>query len=80
MSYATLPERRSTAICPLSEQERKVLYLLWEGLQRKEIAEVMGLSPKTVHNYTCTLYRKMGVHNAVQAVRFGLEHGWLDIS
>lgn len=79
MKYAVVPERRATEESPLSAQERKVLYLQWEGLQRKEIAEVLGLTPKTVHNYTCSLYRKLGVHSAMQAVRVGLARGWLTL-
>lgn len=64
----------------LSPQELEVLRYLWDGMQRKEIAQVMGLSDKTVQNYTLTLYQKLNVHTNVQAVREGVERGILKVA
>jgi len=54
---------------PLSEREQQVLDRLVEGLRTKEIARSLGLSPRTVEIYRYAVYRKMGVHNAVDLVR-----------
>lgn len=63
-----------------SPQEHAVLRCLWDGMQQKEIAMALGISTKTVKNYTLTLYQKFQVHTNVQAVRKGLELGLLELS
>lgn len=53
---------------PLSAQERRVLALVAEGKTNKEIAVVMGLSPKTVKNYLSSVFQKLKVSNRSEAV------------
>jgi DNA-binding NarL/FixJ family response regulator len=63
----------------LSAREFEVLRLLVQGHSVKEIAESMGLNPKTVANHQSTIKQKMGADTAIQllkmATQLGLETG-----
>jgi len=50
----------------LSEQQLKVARYSCEGLNFKEIARHMDLSPGTVRNYLHIIYRKLGVNTKLQ--------------
>ncbi|NEW52329.1 response regulator transcription factor [Nocardia cyriacigeorgica] len=51
----------------LTEQERKLLTLLGEGLTNRQIAARMFLAEKTVKNYVSRLLAKLGVERRTQA-------------
>lgn len=48
---------------PLTPTERKVLHLLLTGLSEKLIAEQLGRSYHTTHDWVTSIYRKFGVNN-----------------
>ncbi len=50
----------------LSEQDRKLVELIGEGLTNREIAERMYLSEKTVKNYVSSLLTKLGLARRTQ--------------
>lgn len=52
---------------PLSEQERRVLRLLVAGRSNPEIANALVISLNTVKTHVQSLYRKLDVHNRVEA-------------
>lgn len=52
---------------PLSPQEHKIVALVAEGKTNKEIAAVMGLSPKTVKNYLSNIFQKLQITRRSQA-------------
>ncbi|WP_405138008.1 response regulator [Nocardia sp. NBC_01388] len=54
----------------LTEQERKLLDLLGEGLTNRQIAERMFLAEKTVKNYVSRLLAKLGMERRTQAAVF----------
>jgi two-component system response regulator DevR len=54
----------------LSEQERKVLDLIGEGLTNRQIGERMFLAEKTVKNYVSNLLAKLGMQRRTQAAAF----------
>lgn len=62
----------------LTDQERRILDLLAEGLTNREIAERMFLAEKTVKNYVSNLLAKMGMQRrteaAVYAARLSERH------
>ena len=58
----------------LSEQERRVLELLSEGLSNREIANEMFLAEKTVKNYVSNLLAKLGFHRRTEAALFAQKH------
>ena len=57
----------------LSPRERETLLLLLKGGSEKEIAEALGLSPKTIHQYVVSLYRKFNVRSRPELMALWLE-------
>jgi two-component system, NarL family, invasion response regulator UvrY len=53
----------------LSAREFEVLRMLAKGHSIKEIAESMGLNPKTVANHQSTIKQKLGADTAIQLLR-----------
>ncbi|WGH78241.1 helix-turn-helix transcriptional regulator [Jannaschia ovalis] len=53
----------------LSPREREVIWLQAQGLPRKEVARLCGISPHTVAEYASNAYRKLGVRNRTEAAR-----------
>lgn len=60
----------------LSEREAEILALITQGKSNAEIAELVYLSPNSIKSYIRSAYRKIGVENRVQAVRWGIAHGF----
>jgi len=54
-------------LASLTDQERKLLDLLGEGLTNRQIAERMFLAEKTVKNYVSRLLAKLGMERRTQA-------------
>lgn len=61
----------------LSERETQVLRLLSMGLLATSIASRLELSPRTVHKHLGNIYRKLGVHDRLVAVRIARNAGVL---
>ncbi|MFF0488445.1 response regulator [Nocardia sp. NPDC004068] len=70
---ATEPEG---PLATLTEQERKLLDLLGDGLTNRQIAERMFLAEKTVKNYVSRLLAKLGMERRTQAAVYATKlHG-----
>lgn len=54
----------------LTDQERKILDLIGEGLTNRQIGERMHLAEKTVKNYVSSLLAKLGMERRTQAAAF----------
>jgi DNA-binding NarL/FixJ family response regulator len=54
-------------LAQLTDQERRILELLAEGLTNRQIAERMFLAEKTVKNYVSNLLAKMGMQRRTEA-------------
>ncbi len=52
----------------LTDQERRVLALMGEGLTNRQIAERLFLAEKTVKNYVTSVLAKLGMERRTQAV------------
>ena len=62
--------RDSTRVAQmLTVREVEVLQLLSEGLTLHQVARRLRISPRTVETHVRKTYRKLGVHNRVQALR-----------
>lgn len=63
---ASVPTNLRHEISRLSEQPRKVLMFMLEGLNDATIADRMGLSERTVQVYRANVYKSVGVHSVQQ--------------
>jgi DNA-binding NarL/FixJ family response regulator len=54
----------------LTNQERRILELIGEGLTNRQIGERMFLAEKTVKNYTSGLFQKLGMERRAQAAAY----------
>lgn len=61
---------REEPLAVLSDQERRVLDLIGEGLTNRQIGERMFLTEKTVKNYVSNLLGKLGMQRRTQAAAF----------
>ncbi len=51
----------------LTQQERRILTLLADGLTNRQIADEMFLAEKTVKNYVSNMLAKLGMHRRTEA-------------
>lgn len=62
----------------LTPSELTVLEALARGLGNKQIATELNLAPQTVKFHLTNVYRKLGVSNRTEAIRFAHDHGLID--
>ncbi|NOQ00080.1 MULTISPECIES: response regulator transcription factor [Mycolicibacterium] len=66
----SVSEHKNDPLSGLSEQERRLLELLAEGLTNRQIAARMFLAEKTVKNYVSRVLAKLGLERRTQAAVF----------
>jgi two-component system response regulator DevR len=54
----------------LSDQEKRILELIGDGMTNRQIGEQMHLAEKTVKNYVSSLLAKLGMERRTQAAAF----------
>lgn len=62
---------------PLTDKERKVLRLAYEGKSTEKISKEIFLSAGTVRNYLSEASSKLGATNRIDAARIAKQNGWL---
>ena len=63
----------------LSTRERQVLQLIAEGKTNRAVAEVLGLSTKTVDTHRTRLMRKLNIHDQTSLVKFAIRKGVISV-
>jgi two-component system, NarL family, response regulator DevR len=66
--------KQDKALAGLTDQERRVLELIGEGLTNRAIGERLFLAEKTVKNYVSSLLAKLGLERRTQAAVFASKH------
>lgn len=61
--------RREMAMDALTPREREVMLLLGDGLQNREVAAQLSLSPRTVEVHKARILSKLGIRNVAELVR-----------
>ena len=64
---------------PFTSRERKILKLIAEGYKKKEIADELTMSEKTVKENQLNLMRKLNVQNISSVIDYALVNGLIDI-
>jgi DNA-binding NarL/FixJ family response regulator len=62
----------------LSKRELSILKSLGSGLSNKQIAKELWLAEQTVKFHLTNIYRKLGVANRTEAVRYAYRHGLVE--
>jgi DNA-binding NarL/FixJ family response regulator len=64
-----------TPFDPLTLRERQVLQLVAEGCTTKQIADVLGVSAKTVESHRLRIMSKLGIRQTAGLVRYAIRQG-----
>lgn len=59
----------------LTRRERQVLTLIAQGRPRREIAEMLKVSPRTIDAYRARLLQKLNLDSSVQLVKYAISTG-----
>lgn len=74
---AGAPPREIERPAGLTQREAEVIGLVARGLQTKQVAHQLDISPKTADVHIQNAYRKIGVSTRAAATLFAMEHGLL---
>jgi two-component system, NarL family, response regulator DevR len=66
MQRLRAPAEHDDPLEGLSDQERRILELIGEGMTNREIGQRLFLSEKTVKNYVSNVLGKLGLHRRTQ--------------
>jgi DNA-binding NarL/FixJ family response regulator len=72
---ARLGDGTRTRVQTLTQRELEILRYLARGMSKKEIAQTMSLSVKTVDNHCTNLMMKLDIHDRVEITRFAIREG-----
>ena len=64
----------------LTSREIEVLRLLAKGYTNRQIAEQLGISPRTAEGHRANLSGKLGIHSRVELVEYAQRHGLLKLN
>ncbi len=59
----------------LTDRQGEVVRLLARGLTNKEIAQILGVTPKTVMHHTVAIYQELGVRGRSETVAWAIRTG-----
>lgn len=62
----------------LTPREEQVLRLIADGLSSREIASQLGIGFKTATSHRSNILSKLGVHDAILAVRWAIRNGLVE--
>jgi DNA-binding NarL/FixJ family response regulator len=75
------PARRQSPagvpVIQLSEREAEVIRLIARGHTSKEMAQTLGLSPRTLETYKARAMAKLNLRSRADLIRFAMRSGWL---
>ena len=66
---------RRTPAVQFTERENEIIALCAEGLAAKEIAARLFISIDTVNAHKYNIFKKLGINNSVELVRYAIKHG-----
>jgi DNA-binding NarL/FixJ family response regulator len=76
-SLIAAPWRGSKLSHNLTPRQREVLQLVAEGRSRKEVADILHISVKTVEFHKAALTRELSLKTPADFTRYAIEHGMI---
>jgi DNA-binding NarL/FixJ family response regulator len=73
-----LAPKKQTRVSMLTPREREILAYVARGLTKKDIADTMCVSVKTVDYHCTNLMDKLQIHDRVELARFAIREGLVD--
>jgi DNA-binding NarL/FixJ family response regulator len=71
-----IAKKKTTQITSeFSEQEKHIIECCHEGLPAKLIANRLGISVRTVDWHKSNIFRKLGINNSLEMVRYAVKSG-----
>ncbi len=67
--HSSETDNRQTEL-PITQREAQILYLLGQGHQQNDIAQILGLSLRTIKMYRTFLKNKLNLNNLVEVSKF----------
>lgn len=69
--YGSIMEEAHKSVkLPITQREAQVLYLLGQGHQQNEVAQILGLSLRTIKMYRTFLKNKLNLNNLVELAKY----------
>ncbi len=62
-----------------TEREDDIIALCSQGLQAKEVADKLGINISTVNTHKNNIFKKLGINNSVELVRYALQKGIISL-
>jgi DNA-binding NarL/FixJ family response regulator len=62
----------------LTDREREVVKLIAEAHTNKQIAQILGLSEKTIESHRSNILNKLGMSDRVELVRYAVRRGLIE--
>jgi DNA-binding NarL/FixJ family response regulator len=62
-------------VAELTGRQREVLQLIAEGKSAKEIAAMLGISPRTAETHKYKIMDELGLHTGAELVQYAIRHG-----
>jgi DNA-binding NarL/FixJ family response regulator len=62
---------------PVTTRQMQVLRLSCEGLRLREIAEELGVSPRTVEHHKYQMMARLNVRTSAQLILYAARRGWV---
>lgn len=56
-------------VSTITHREAEVLHLVWQGKSTREVAVSLHISTATVQKHLKNIYRKLEVHNKIEALQ-----------
>jgi DNA-binding NarL/FixJ family response regulator len=70
----------ATPVSLLSAREREVLQLLAEGKSTRRIAEILGVSTKTIETHRQHIMGKLNLHSVAELTKYAIRNGITSLS
>ena len=62
----------------LTPREREIVQLVAEGRSTKELADRLGISPKTAETHRTNIMRKLNLHSVSEVVRYAIRNKFVE--